>query len=83
MSLCRGHTIGHCAYAFKDQHALFCGDTLFALGCGKMFEGTPQQFWTSLERLRALPDEMRVYCAHEYTPSNARFAVTIKPTHRS
>ena len=73
-----GHTSGHCAYAFKEQRALFCGDTLFALGCGKMFEGTPQQFWTSLERLRALPDDMRVYCAHEYTQSNARFAVTIE-----
>ena len=66
------------AYAFSEQRALFCGDTLFALGCGKMFEGTPQQFWTSLERLRALPDDMRVYCAHEYTQSNARFAVTIE-----
>ena len=73
-----GHTSGHIAYAFREQSALFCGDTLFALGCGRMFEGTPQQFWTSLERLRALPDDMRVYCAHEYTQSNARFAVTIE-----
>src|SRR4029079_14448676 len=73
-----GHTSGHIAYAFRDQHALFCGDTLFALGCGKMFEGTPQQFWTSLRRLRDLPDDMRVYCAHEYTQSNARFALTVE-----
>ena len=73
-----GHTSGHIAYAFREQRALFCGDTLFALGCGKMFEGTPQQFWPSLSRLRALPDDMRVYCAHEYTQSNARFAVTIE-----
>lgn len=73
-----GHTRGHIAYAFREQKALFCGDTLFALGCGRMFEGTPQQFWTSLSRLRALPDEMRVYCAHEYTQSNARFAVTVE-----
>ena len=73
-----GHTSGHIAYAFRDQRALFCGDTIFALGCGKMFEGTPQQFWTSLSRLRALPDEMRVYCAHEYTQSNARFAITVE-----
>jgi hydroxyacylglutathione hydrolase len=73
-----GHTSGHIAYAFREQTALFCGDTLFALGCGKMFEGTPQQFWSSLSRLRALPDDMRVYCAHEYTQSNARFAVTIE-----
>jgi hydroxyacylglutathione hydrolase len=73
-----GHTRGHIAYAFREQRALFCGDTLFALGCGKMFEGTPQQFRHSLDRLRTLPDEMRVYCAHEYTQSNARFAVTIE-----
>jgi hydroxyacylglutathione hydrolase len=73
-----GHTSGHIAYAFREQKALFCGDTLFALGCGRMFEGTPQQFWSSLDRLRALADDMRVYCAHEYTQSNARFAVTIE-----
>ncbi len=73
-----GHTSGHIAYAFRDQRALFCGDTIFALGCGRMFEGTPQQFWTSLSRLRSLPDDMRVYCAHEYTQSNARFAVTVE-----
>ena len=73
-----GHTSGPIAYAFRVQKALFCGDTLFALGCGRMFEGTPQQFWTSLSRLRALPDDMRVYCAHEYTQSNARFALTVE-----
>ena len=73
-----GHTVGHCAYAFNEEKALFCGDTLFALGCGKMFEGTPQQFWGSLHRLKGLADDMRVYCAHEYTQSNARFAVTIE-----
>ena len=78
-----GHTSGHIAYAFREQRALFCGDTLFALGCGKMFEGTPQQFWTSLARLRALPDDMRVYCAHEYTQSNARFAVTIETDNKT
>ncbi len=62
-----------------SRRRLFCGDTLFALGCGRMFEGTPaKQFWTSLSRLRALPDEMRVYRAHEYTQSNARFAVTVE-----
>ena len=77
-----GHTSGHIAYAFRDQQALFCGDTIFALGCGKMFEGTPQQFWNSLSRLRALPDDMRVYCAHEYTQSNARFAVTVETDNR-
>ena len=77
-----GHTSGHIAYAFREQRALFCGDTIFALGCGKMFEGTPQQFWTSLSRLRALPDDMGVYCAHEYTQSNARFAVTVETDNR-
>ena len=77
-----GHTSGHIAYAFREQRALFCGDTIFALGCGKMFEGTPQQFWTSLSRLRTLPDDMRVYCAHEYTQSNARFAVTVETDNR-
>lgn len=77
-----GHTSGHIAYAFREQRALFCGDTIFALGCGKMFEGTPQQFWTSLSRLRSLPDDMRVYCAHEYTQSNARFAVTVETDNR-
>src|SRR5262245_15026710 len=73
-----GHTSGHIAYAFREQKALFCGDTLFALGCGRLFEGTPQQMWTSLSRLRALPDDVKVYCAHEYTQSNARFAVTVE-----
>ena len=73
-----GHTRGHIAYAFREQKALFCGDTLFALGCGRLFEGTPQQMWTSLSRLRTLPDDMRIYCAHEYTQSNARFAVTVE-----
>ncbi|MFO1086569.1 MAG: hydroxyacylglutathione hydrolase [Reyranellaceae bacterium] len=73
-----GHTSGHIAYAFREQKALFCGDTLFALGCGRVFEGTPAQMWTSLSRLRNLPDDMRVYCAHEYTQSNARFALTVE-----
>jgi hydroxyacylglutathione hydrolase len=73
-----GHTSGHIAYAFREQKALFCGDTLFALGCGRLFEGTPQQMWSSLSRLRALPDDMKVYCAHEYTQVNARFAVTVE-----
>lgn len=74
-----GHTLGHIAYWFAAQDALFCGDTLFALGCGRMFEGTPEQFWASLSALRALPDSTRVYCAHEYTASNWRFAAAISP----
>lgn len=74
-----GHTRGHIAYHFADDNALFCGDTLFSLGCGRMFEGTPPQFWASLQTLRALPDGTRVYCAHEYTESNLRFALSIDP----
>jgi len=74
-----GHTRGHIAYHFAESAALFSGDTLFSLGCGRLFEGTPQQMWTSLLKLRALPDETRVYCAHEYTQSNARFALAIDP----
>jgi hydroxyacylglutathione hydrolase len=74
-----GHTRGHIAYWFGDSDALFCGDTMFALGCGRLFEGTPQQMWTSLSKLRALPGSTQVYCAHEYTKSNAAFAVTVEP----
>ena len=75
-----GHTRSHIAY--YGHGSLFCGDTLFGGGCGRLFEGTPQQFWTSLSRLRALPDDMGVYCAHEYTQSNARFAVTVETDNR-
>lgn len=78
-----GHTRGHIAYWFKDDSALFCGDTLFALGCGRLFEGTPQQMWTSLGKLRALPDDTRVYCAHEYTQANARFALSVDGTNQA
>ncbi len=74
-----GHTRGHIAYWFGDSDALFCGDTMFALGCGRLFEGTPQQMWTSLSKLRALPGSTQVYCAHEYTKSNAAFAITVEP----
>jgi hydroxyacylglutathione hydrolase len=72
-----GHTRGHIAYWFEADGALFCGDTLFALGCGRMFEGTAPQMWHSLGKLRALPDTTRVYCAHEYTQANARFALSV------
>ncbi|MBI3709430.1 MAG: hydroxyacylglutathione hydrolase [Proteobacteria bacterium] len=74
-----GHTRGHIAFWFKDSDALFCGDTLFLMGCGRLFEGTPAQMWTSLGKLRRLPDATRVYCGHEYTQANARFAVTVDP----
>jgi hydroxyacylglutathione hydrolase len=72
-----GHTRGHIAFWFPESHAIFCGDTLFALGCGRMFEGTAPQMWNSLSKIRALPDDTLVYCAHEYTQSNARFAVSV------
>ena len=74
-----GHTRGHIAYWFEDSNALFCGDTLFSIGCGRLFEGTPAQMWASLQRLRELPAETRIYCAHEYTEANIRFAVTVEP----
>lgn len=74
-----GHTLGHIAYWFSEDQALFCGDTLFALGCGRLFEGTPEQMWNSLCKLRDLPDQTWVYCAHEYTLDNARFALTLEP----
>lgn len=75
-----GHTKGHIAYHIPQFRKLFCGDALFALGCGRMFEGTPEQFWSSLLRLRALPNDTLVYCAHEYTLANARFALSVEPS---
>ena len=74
-----GHTRGHIVYVFDDDHAAFVGDTLFAMGCGRLFEGTPAQMWDSLQKLLQLPDETRVYCAHEYTQKNAHFALTVEP----
>ena len=72
-----GHTRGHVAY--YGQGALFCGDTLFGCGCGRLFEGTAQQMWASLSKLAALPPDTLVYCAHEYTLSNIRFALAVEP----
>lgn len=73
------HTRGHIAYHFADVPALFCGDTLFAMGCGRIFEGTAADMYAALGKLKALPAETNVYCAHEYTLSNARFAITVEP----
>ncbi|HTJ63549.1 MAG TPA: hydroxyacylglutathione hydrolase [Alphaproteobacteria bacterium] len=78
-----GHTTGHIALFSQDGNALFCGDTLFAMGCGRMFEGTAPQMWHSLSRLKQLPPETRVYCAHEYTQGNARFTLTVDPTNKA
>jgi hydroxyacylglutathione hydrolase len=73
------HTRAHIAFAFEDENIVFTGDTLFAMGCGRLFEGTPQMMWTSLSKLMRLADDMRVYCGHEYTLSNGRFALTVEP----
>lgn len=78
-----GHTRGHIAFWFYQDHVLFCGDTLFACGCGRLFEGTPAQMWLSLRRLRDLPDDTRIYCGHEYTEANIRFALNLDPQNNS
>ena len=72
-----GHTLGHISYYDDVDHTAFVGDTLFALGCGRLFEGPPPMMWDSLQRLARLPDDTRIYCAHEYTASNARFALSV------
>jgi len=77
---CPGHTAGHIAYL--GHGALFCGDTLFSAGCGRLFEGTPLQMSESLARLASLPDDTRVFCTHEYTLSNLRFAAAVEPDNR-
>ncbi|MCG8510970.1 MAG: hydroxyacylglutathione hydrolase [Rhodospirillales bacterium] len=74
-----GHTSGHIAYWFEGSQALFCGDALFSLGCGRLFEGTPAEMWASLCKLRDLPGATRIYCGHEYTNSNADFALSVEP----
>lgn len=73
------HTAGHIAYYLPSEGAIFVGDTLFAMGCGRLFEGTAAQMFTNMQRLAQLPEDTRVYCAHEYTLSNARFAVAAEP----
>jgi hydroxyacylglutathione hydrolase len=77
------HTAGHIAYIFASEGAAFVGDTLFAMGCGRLFEGTAEQMYSNLGRLAGLPPETRIYCAHEYTLANARFAVTVEPDNRA
>lgn len=74
-----GHTLGHVAYFDQAQKVAFVGDALFALGCGRVFEGTPEMMWESLSKLKVLPEETVVYCAHEYTASNAKFALSVDP----
>ena len=77
-----GHTSGHIVYHFVDQQIAFVGDTLFSLGCGRLFEGTAVQMWNSLQKIMQWPDETLIYCAHEYTQANAEFALTIEPDNR-
>jgi len=77
-----GHTLGHIAYVFDAERVGFVGDALFSLGCGRLFEGTPEQMWASLQKIAALPPETTLYCAHEYTESNARFAIHHDPDNR-
>ncbi|HVF37307.1 MAG TPA: hydroxyacylglutathione hydrolase [Sphingomicrobium sp.] len=78
-----GHTIGHIAYIFRENSVAFVGDTLFAMGCGRLFEGTAEQMHRSLSRLAELPGETRLYCAHEYTLANARFAAQAFPDNQA
>jgi hydroxyacylglutathione hydrolase len=73
------HTAGHIAYHFPEEHIAFVGDTMFAMGCGRLFEGTAGQMYANLQRLAALPPETQIYCAHEYTAANGRFALTVEP----
>ncbi|MET0239814.1 MAG: hydroxyacylglutathione hydrolase, partial [Sphingobium sp.] len=73
------HTAGHIAYHMPDSGVIFVGDTLFAMGCGRIFEGTPDQMFTAMQRFATLPDDTKVYCAHEYTLSNGRYAVHAEP----
>jgi len=74
-----GHTSGHIAFYFPKLKSLFCGDTLFSLGCGRLFEGTAHQMYNSLDRIKSLPLDTLIYCGHEYTLNNAKFAITIEP----
>ncbi len=78
-----GHTAGHISYFFPADKLAFVGDTLFSIGCGRVIEGTPEMMWNSLLKLRALPDDTRFYCGHEYTAANIRFAKTIEPNNKA
>lgn len=78
-----GHTLGHIAYWLHADKLAFVGDTLFSIGCGRVIEGTPEMMWRSLVKLRELPDDTRIFCGHEYTQANIRFAKTIEPNNRA
>jgi hydroxyacylglutathione hydrolase len=78
-----GHTIGHIVYYFEEDDLLFCGDTLFVMGCGRLFEGSAQQMWESLQKLKALPTTTKVYCTHEYSLNNGKFALSVEPDNQA
>lgn len=78
-----GHTLDHISYVFDTEKALFAADTLFSIGCGRVFEGTYPMMWESLLKLRALPDDFNLYCGHEYTASNVKFALGIEPANEA
>jgi hydroxyacylglutathione hydrolase len=78
-----GHTAGHISYFFPADRLAFVGDTLFSIGCGRVIEGNPEMMWNSLLKLRALPDDTRFYCGHEYTEANIRFAKTVEPSNKA
>ena len=73
------HTAGHIAYYFEEERMIFVGDTMFAMGCGRLFEGTAEQMYSNMQRIASLPDDVRIYCGHEYTLANARFAAHVDP----
>ena len=77
-----GHTLGHIAFWNKENKFLFCGDTVFAMGCGRLFEGSPKQMFNSLSKIKALPEDSLIYCAHEYSLKNAKFALTVMPENK-
>lgn len=77
-----GHTTGHISYFIPSLPALFCGDTLFSMGCGRIFEGNPEALWMSLQKIKTLPPETQIYCAHEYTETNTRFALFLEPNNQ-
>ncbi len=78
-----GHTLGHIVFYLENSNNLFCGDTLFSMGCGRLFEGSAEQMWKSLQKIKALPKETRIYCAHEYTQANGAFALTLEPDNKA
>jgi len=77
-----GHTKGHICFYFAEAGKAFVGDTIFSLGCGRLFEGSPEEMWNSIQKLMALPDSTELYCAHEYTMSNGKFALTVEPDNK-